>query len=161
MGGHLNAALQGILARHARRWTAIRAIHFDPYDEGMNEHRGFAGLSYRVRPLLQGNQGTPQLCAPGQYAEAGEDFSACRLFSLVAWDHVSWPGNDFYGGSRCTDDGVKAAATSAMRVMTGIAGCYDPTTNRYNPPAPYPNWEAVVRENRLRLSVADNRSVPA
>lgn len=159
MGGHLNAALQGILARHASRWPAIRAIHFDPFDEGANERHEFAGVSYRVRPLLQSNQDTPQLCAPGDYAEAGEDFSKCRLFSLVAWDHVSWPGNDFYGGSRCTDDGVKAAATTAMRAMTGIAGRYDPATNRYNPPAPYPDWESVVQDNRLRLRVADNLSV--
>ena len=35
----------------------------------------------------------------------------------MAWDYVSWPGNDFYGDLRNTDDGVKAAATNSMEVM--------------------------------------------
>ena len=56
----------------------------------------------------------------------GDDFSGCILFSIVAWDHVSWPGNDYFGGSRSTDDGVKAAATDSMAVLTGIEGHYDP-----------------------------------
>ena len=46
----------------------------------------------------------------------------CELYSMVAWDHVSRPGNDFFGGARATDDGVKAAATDSMRTLTGIAG---------------------------------------
>jgi len=47
------------------------------------------------------------------------------------WDHVSWPGNDFYGGSRSTDDGVKAAATDSMAALTGVEGRYAP--NRGGP----------------------------
>ena len=67
---------------------------------------------------------------------------------MVAWDHVSWPGNDYWigaasslaicdaftrgmhmmltmigpvrPGKRCTDDGVKAAATDTMRALTGV-----------------------------------------
>jgi len=73
----------------------------------------------------------------------------------VAWDHVSWPGNDFFIGSRATDDGVKAAATSSMAVLTGVAGEYDPMQAKYQPPPPYRNWEAVVedgmRTRQLRL----------
>lgn len=52
-----------------------------------------------------GDAGKPQLCPPQRYAEHGDDFSHCQRFSVVAWDHVSWPGNDFYGGARATDDG--------------------------------------------------------
>ena len=63
--------------------------------------------------------------------------SDCMLFSIVAWDHVSWPGNDFFAGSRCTDDGVKAAATNSMFALTGIEGHYDPDRGAYLPPPPY------------------------
>ncbi|MFM1558534.1 MAG: hypothetical protein ACKJSK_04425 [Roseibacillus sp.] len=85
------------------------------------------------------------------YEERGDDFSGCTLSSIVAWDHVSWPGNDFFGGSRCTDDGVKAAATDSMAALTGVEGRYDFERGVYLPPAPYRTWEDVVKKNHLRL----------
>lgn len=91
--------------------------------------------------LKQGNQDKPQLCKPIRYAEDGDDYSDCLLYSIVAWDHVSWPGNDFYAGARATDDGVNAAATSSMAAITGIQGQYNPASKTYNPPAKYRNWE--------------------
>jgi len=74
----------------------------------------------------------------------------------VAWDHVSWPGNDFYIGSRATDDGVKAAATNSMAMITGIEGYYNTQTNMYQPPNAYKNWEDVVRKEQIQLNVKDN-----
>ena len=109
------------------------------------------GISLMVRPLLQGNAAKSQLCRPSAYAEDGDDFSDCLLFSIVAWDHVSWPGNDYFGGSRGTDDGVKAAATDSMALLTGIDGHYDPHRGAYLPPTPYRTWDDVVRQNGLRL----------
>ena len=94
----------------------------------------------------------PQLCPPEDYAEEGDDYSDCVLSSVVAWDHVSWPGNDFYGGSRSTDDGVKAAATDSMFVLTGLRGSYDEKTHCYLPPVGYRTWGDLVTRNRLRLS---------
>ena len=81
----------------------------------------------------------------------GGDFSGCVLFSIVAWDHVSWPGNDYFGGSRSTDDGVKAAATDSMAVLTGIEGHHDPHRGAYLPPKPHRTWDEVVRQTGLRL----------
>ncbi|WP_430738962.1 hypothetical protein [Thiorhodovibrio winogradskyi] len=78
--------------------------------------------------------------------------SNCRLYSLVAWDHVSWPGNDDWAGARVTEDGVKAAATDLMRVITTISGHYDRKTFSYRPPAPYANWEALVKGKGTRLA---------
>ena len=109
-----------------------------------------------VRPLkASGNSGKSQLCRPVAYAEADDDFSNCALYSIVAWDHVSWPGNDLFIGSRGTDDGVKAAATDSMSVLTGVEGEYDVACAKYQPPQPYRNWEAVVedgmRTRHLRL----------
>ena len=96
-----------------------------PFSECSNAQLEIHGISLKVRPLLQGNLAKSQLCPPQAYAEVGDDFTGCLLFSMVAWDHVSWPGNDFFAGSRCTDDGVKAAATNSMAVLTGIEGRYD------------------------------------
>ncbi len=72
------------------------------------------------------NQNKPQLCVPSHYAEEVDNYSDCLLFSVVAWDHVSWPGNDFYWGGRATDGGVKVAETSSMNVVTGVDGLYNP-----------------------------------
>jgi len=74
----------------------------------------------------------------------------------VAWDHVSWPGNDFYLGSRATDDGVKAAATSSMAAMTGFEGTYNPHKHTYAPPPGYRNWNELVQRAGLQIQVSDN-----
>lgn len=159
LGHYLKDALLAMLGRHAGRLTQIRAIHYDPFDECANERHDFNGLSLRVRPLCMGNPETPQLCRPQAYAEDGEDFSACQLYSLISWDPVSWPGNDFWGGGRATDNGGKAAATDAMRVLTGSEGQYDPRLYGYQPPPPYRTWEQLVHNQGLRLRVAGNLRV--
>jgi hypothetical protein len=153
--GRLGAALQTVLViflkKHGASFPHLKAVYFDPFNECSNGRQEIHGISLLVRPLLQGNTGKSQLCPPSAYAEDGDDFSDCILFSIVAWDHVSWPGNDYFGGSRCTDDGVKAAATDSMAALTGIEGHYDPQRGAYLPPSPYRTWEEVVRQNKTRL----------
>ena len=156
MCAYLKEALIALLHKHSAVLPDIAAVYYDPYSECQNERYQFNKLVFLVRPLNQGNQDKPQLCPPTAYAEAGDDFNDCVLFSIVAWDHVSWPGNDFYAGHRCTDDGVKAAATNSMTVLTGIEGQYDPFNNTYDPPSEYRNWAEVVHKNNLRLKVQDN-----
>ncbi len=155
LGERLERALLRLLNEHHEQLDNIRAIYFDPYNECENQRFEIGHLSFMVRPLIQGNQDKTQLCRPSAYQESGDDFSRCLLFSVVAWDHVSWPGNDFYAGARVTDDGVKAAATSTMTAMTGIEGRYDKISATYEPPLPYRNWEAVVRNNGLQLELVD------
>lgn len=153
--GQLGAALQKVferfLKKHGASFPNLKAVYYDPFNECSNSRQEIHGTSLMVRPLLAGNVAKSQLCPPSAYAEDGDDFSDCVLFSVVAWDHVSWPGNDYFGGSRCTDDGVKAAATDSMAVLTGIEGHYDPRRGVYLPPAPYRTWDDVVRQNGLRL----------
>ena len=151
LGAELQTVMERFLTRHGASFPHIKAVYFDPFNECENSRQQIQGISLMVRPLLQGNAGKSQLCPPPAYAEDGDDFSDCVLFSIVAWDHVSWPGNDYFGGSRCTDDGVKAAATDSMAVLTGVEGSYDPQCGAYLPPAPYRNWDDVVRQNGLRL----------
>lgn len=153
VGPHLQAALEAMLQRHAARLPQVALVRLDPYRECDDHQTRFGATLLRVRPLARGHPDTPQLCAPRAYEEAGDDFSDCDLFSVVAWDHVSWPGNDFYGGSRATDDGVKAAATSVMRAVTGFEGAYDPRSHQYRPPAGHITWGDLVRHLGLRLEV--------
>jgi hypothetical protein len=131
-----------------------RAVYFDPYSECENARFEIHGISLMVRPLrASGNEAKTQLCRPATYAEEGDDFADCALYSLVAWDHVSWPGNDFFIGFRATDDGVKAAATSSMSVVTGVAGEYDAACGQYLPPRGYPTWRAVVQDQMRARSL--------
>ncbi len=156
LGAILDVTLQDLLRRHARELGHVEAVYFDPYDECSNHRATFQSVKYLVRPLTQGNLAKPQLCAPSVYAENGDDFSNCDLYSVVAWDHVSWPGNDFYVGARATDDGVKAAATDSMMVLTGVNGTYDPRSYQYRPPPPFKTWAEVVTDRNLRIVVAGN-----
>lgn len=147
LGPLLEAVLRQLLQEHGEQWPNIRAIHFDPYSQCENSRELMHGILFQVRPSkASGNQPLPQLCQPQAYAANGDQFTDCSLYSLVAWDHVSWPGSDFYIGSRCTDDGVKAAATDAMTAITGIAGTYNVQRHQYRPPDSYRNWNAVVQD---------------
>jgi hypothetical protein len=125
LGSLLKDVLKDFLEKHGNRFPAIRAVYYDPYSECDHERFEIGEISFLVRPLKKGNENKPQLCEPRTYQEDQDDFRDCALFSLVAWDHVSWPGNDFYIGSRSTDDGVKAAATNSMAVVTSVEGSYD------------------------------------
>lgn len=145
LGTHLQSVLRRLLSDDGASLPNLKAVYFDPYSECENSRSEIHGISFMVRPLqIPGNEAKSQLCSPRVYAEEGDDFSSCTLHSIVAWDHVSWPGNDFFGGSRATDDGVKAAATSSMSVLSGVEGEYDPTCGKYQPPKPYSCWGAVV-----------------
>ena len=159
IGSHLQTAISRIIKTHQNSLHGIKAIYFDPYQECENERHEVGHISFMVRPLTKGNLDKPQLCTPTHYEETGDDFSDCDLFSVVAWDHVSWPGNDFFVGSRATDDGVKAAATDSMKSITGIAGKYDDSTCEYKPPGDYQSWEDVVKYNDLQLQITDNFKV--
>jgi hypothetical protein len=159
LGEELKQALMTFLQQYGHEFSHIRGVYYDPYRECQNEHSTFHHITFLVRPLLQGNTEKPQLCPPHQYAEHDEQFEDCDLFSVVAWDHVSWPGNDFYGGARATDDGVKAAATNSMTVMTGVKGRYDARKCLYRQPAEYRSWEEVVIKNHIQLDVQGNLCV--
>lgn len=85
----------------------LKAIYFDPYSECDPTCDEIHGICYRVRPFKKTvkGQAKSQLCPPAVYAERGDKLSDCTLYSIVAWDPVYWPGNDFFLGARVTDDG--------------------------------------------------------
>ena len=156
LGLSLKIALKEIITLHSSDLECIQAIYFDPYQECDNARYEIGGISFLVRPLTKGNYGKTQLSMPCEFNEADDDFSKCELFSIVAWDHVSWPGNDFYSGARATDDGVKAAATDSMYKMTGVEGYYQKNHFKYVPPEEYSCWREAVYKNKLKIKVVDN-----
>jgi hypothetical protein len=159
LGSFLKNVLKDFLEKHGNRFSSIRAVYYDPYSECDNERFEIGGISFLVRPFTKGNENKPQLCEPRIYEEDQDDFRDCGLFSLVAWDHVSWPGNDFYLGIRSKDAGIKAAATNSMAAVTGVKGYYYVYTNTYKPPERYVYWNNVVMQNEIQLQVKDNLMV--
>lgn len=159
LGTKLRQVLHDLLTKYARQLPSVSAIYFDPFDECENERIEVRHISLLVRPLLKGNDGKGQLCYPDNYGETKEEFNTSSLTSLVAWDHVSWPGNDFYIGSRATDDGVKAAATNTMEIMTLYAGEYSVDSHCYQPPNGYHNWGDVVTRNAISLICNTNLKI--
>jgi len=153
MAGHLNTALQTLLEKHGDKLGGIKGVYFDSFNECGNEQRDIQGIQYRVRPAMQ-NPGKPQLAPPETYQETGDDFSNCTLYKIVAWDHASLPGNDFFANDRATDDGVSAAATNSMEAVTGIKGQY--AAGKYLPPQGYATWEDVALKNGVHLAANGN-----
>jgi hypothetical protein len=159
LGSLLKQVLCDLVKKYHTQLPAIRAIYYDPFDECDNERIEMGNISLLVRPLLRGNESKGQLSLPNTFEDVAGEFSDCLLTSLVAWDHVSWPGNDFYIGSRATDDGVKAAATNTMQVMTGCEGRYCLDSNKYLPPKPYDTWDELIAAKKLSLHCNTNLKV--
>jgi len=149
-------ALRRILERNHRVLWNIALVRYDSYRELKDEEKSYGNLTFRIRPLKKSAFPRPQLCPPEEYQEKNDNYAGCQLYNFVAWDHVSWPGNDFYRGSRSTDDGVKAAATDTLFVLTGVRGTYDPESSTYRTPEGYRFWEDVVRESDMKIRTYDN-----
>lgn len=150
MGSFLQKALENILQNHGQNFDYIDCVYYDPFGECANDTKDIHGISFRTRPAIH-NPGKPQLSEPQVFAEPGEDFSYMRLYKIVAWDHVSLPGNDFFGNSRFTDDGVSAAASNSMKVLTGVNGQY--IHGAYRPPKGFDSWEDVAERAVAYLKV--------
>ena len=153
---YLKAALKELLSNFSHSFDSIGVVYFDPYSVGENERTRIRNIEFLVRPFKKGNEGKAQLSLPANLSDKAKEFKDCSLYSIVAWDHVSWPGNDFWVGARVTDDGVKASATDSMYKMTEVRGEYDISTNKYMPPKQYSNWAEVISKNKLRIFVKDN-----
>jgi len=139
-----------LLSKYNNELTSIKAVYFDPYSQCENERFELNHISFLVRPLQKGNFNKPQLCKPEQYEDIQGEFSNAELYSVVAWDHVSWPGNDFFVGDRVTDDGVKAASTDSMFKITGIEGTYNESVFSYEPKQ-YTNWKNVISQHNIEF----------
>ncbi|MAA78614.1 MAG: hypothetical protein CL916_05095, partial [Deltaproteobacteria bacterium] len=100
--------VQDILQRHRDRLTNIAMVYHYAYGPYQSELRYEEQISDTLR-FVQWRNGPSMLSRPSVIDSAFEDDTP--LYKFVAWDHFSWPGNDFFANSRQTDDGVSAAAT--------------------------------------------------
>lgn len=148
----LKNAIRVLLESEPDRFNNISCIRLDTHATLTNTAETIHGIEFRVRPLIKGNDGTPQLADLERLEENPGEFTDHILSSVVAWDPVSWPGNDFYAGNRTTDDGVKAAATNVIERITGIAGIYSEKDHSFVP-KDYPDdtWETIIRKQGLSL----------
>lgn len=159
IGNHLNIAMQELLSTYWKHLQNIRLIHYDPFTEGDNEQLEFGNLKYRVRPASKGNKSKSQLSNPVDLEEETGELHNTKLYKIVAWDHVSWPGNDFIAGSKWTDDGIAAGGTNLMKKLMGADGHYDKQTGKYLPPNGYLTWAEYATKNNIKLYVKDNIKV--
>lgn len=159
LGKKLESVLIEVISENISNLSNIKVVYYDPYSECSNNRLEIEHLSFLTRPLNQGNENKPQLCTPKTYQDKEDDFIEYELISLVAWDHCSWPGNDFYEGVRATDDGVKAAATNSMEIITSVKGSYNSANNSYEPPGQYRNWSDVVLKGNIYLDIINNLKV--
>lgn len=162
LGEKLSNTVAQILNEQGEEWLHICAVYFDAFAEGQVGRRTIHGMEYITQPLRSsGPRGRPQLCNPLSYEGAAggsyDSFGDCEFFSLVAWDHVSWPGNDYWIGDRATDDGVKAAATDTMFRITGVEGCYNRDKTAYAPPEGFPSWLEVVNQCGITFDTSSIR----
>ena len=176
-----------IIKEHGEKFKNIKEIHFDPNVPNFTSLDGteeIEGIKLVTKTGKYGAENS-QLKKPEEYNPA---YKGCKFFSIVAWDHVSWAGNDFYEeNTRHTDDGVKAAATNTCAVMTGIEGKYDRFEEKiiYNTPygdtkertevhygyrphvkdpiknreKRYKDWNEVIKERNIQLRAKGNVKV--
>ena len=109
-------------------------VYHYAYGPGQDELRYEEDISPTMR-FVQWRNGPSMLSRP---SVIDSDFSDdTPLYKFVAWDHFSWPGNDFFANARNTDDGVSAAATSSMAMLLsmprGYAYRYLPEKYKYLP----------------------------
>uniref|UniRef100_A0A1B6IEJ4 Macrodomain effector MavL domain-containing protein n=1 Tax=Homalodisca liturata TaxID=320908 RepID=A0A1B6IEJ4_9HEMI len=156
MGEFLNKALQTILEEFGIHFKNIVCVRFDPFEECTDFERIIQGVKYRVRRNI-GPMGKSQLCCVTDYEETEGEFTDCIFYKVVAWDHVSLPGNDYFKGSRNTDDGVTGAATNSMELITNVKGRY--VNGYYLPPEGYRTWEGVAKKHNTKLTVDGNVKV--
>lgn len=144
--GAFRQALEHVLEKHHDKLQLIDIVHYDPYDGDVEQTKNIGHIDFRVRPSSIVDT-TGQLAYP-----EGSSEKTHTLTSFVAWDQFSWPGNDFWPGSRATDDGVKAASTNTMAVITGVQGTYNSKNGSYEPPKEYIHWQQLAKSKQLQFS---------
>lgn len=161
----LQVALKDLLEKHGDKLSHIAGIHFDRYEairgiEG-DQKDTIKNIHLHTRSFRTSPEKAAQLDSLEKYGDNAE-YIDCEHFCIVAWDHFSFPGNDFFAqNNRKTDDGVKAAATNSMLQLLpnnhGITGTYDPQDNKFKPTGIHENmdWNTVFAEKNIELNTSN------
>lgn len=152
----LRKSLERIIEKHQDKLTNVKAIVFDPNEntQGMEDKTRNIGKTTFISKAGKFGTVNSQLKKPEEYDAS---LKGAKFFSIVAWDHVSWPGNDFYSqNSRQTDDGVKGAASNVCQVLTGKAGEYDKATHKFKTKSNHDDWDSVIAAEEIQLHSKDS-----
>jgi hypothetical protein len=130
--------LAELLKEHPE-WNNIASIWIDGYLSNLCKDETIQSTLLRIRNTGNENQnkdhalfsGYPysdlgQLSKASEYAESAEEeaqFSQCDRFKIFAWDHFSYEGNDWIGGTRTTDE-ANMASCNALSILFGEEGEY-------------------------------------
>ncbi|MDB2592830.1 hypothetical protein N9Y17_03920, partial [Gammaproteobacteria bacterium] len=121
VGEFLQTALEQILEKHGQKYPNIKGIYYSPEKPKQAGTKNINGCNFIVSNGFWKADAIQLLSKPETF---GKQYKDCTLFKLGAWDHYSYPGNDFFINSRHTDDAVSAAATNSMQVLFDIEGKY-------------------------------------
>ncbi|XP_054262352.1 uncharacterized protein LOC128986181 [Macrosteles quadrilineatus] len=155
MGEYLQNALRSVI-KDLPPCEHIACVRYDPYNECEDCEEIINSVTFRLRKYT-GSQGRPQLSRVEDFEETKGEFENCVLYKVVACDHVSFPGNNYFLGVRKSDDGVTAAATNTMEVLTGKKGRY--SQGHYLAPEGNRKWLTVAFHNETKLVVDGNIKV--
>lgn len=148
VGDFLQTALKQILEQHGQDYPNIKGIYYSPSTPRNAGTKNIKGCDFIVSNGCM-NEGAIQLLSkPETFDKKYKDYT---LFKLVAWDHYSFPGNDFFANDRTTDDGVSAAATNSMQVLSRIQGEYQ--DGRFLPKDnSNTTWKNLFKKNNIELT---------
>ena len=139
-----------LLRKHAQQLRNIAGVYFMEYEHMSSSH--IAEYKCEEISIIRWKNG-PSLLAENKVI--APELGDCHIAKFVAWDHFSWPGNDFFANSRHTDDGVSAAATNVMEKLLPNNGQYHYEYNAMvkmflaSQKGEHLNWEQVMPQHRL------------
>lgn len=76
----------------------------------------------------------------------------CKVYTGIAGDHLSFPGNDGYAGSPATHEGGTCTRTNVYEKITGVEGNFVPSRTLYIPPQKYNYWLDVCTDKQTTLN---------
>lgn len=148
---NLNVAIQACLAKHAAQLKGLAGVVFDGYTGTPNTTATIGHIKYAAN--ANSAQGRPLMSQSSVFAtELGLPPSdPITLSRLVAWDHFSFPGNDYWSSNnRATDDGVCGGSTDTCSIITGQPGHYDGARKLYLSDQG-PDWGQVARMKSILM----------
>lgn len=147
-------SLKTLITKYVSKLPNIKKVYIDTFAAILEPSKTpIEHIEFKINPSLCNNNPIPLLSKPESHFPGNN--GNYKLYKIVAWDHASWPGNDFFHNARSTDDGVSAASTNLMTKLSGIEGQYDKTSNKYLPKDNNhgKRWINFFKENHIKLQI--------
>ena len=146
-----------IIAENKDKLKNIKGIIYDKFDPPVSEPIVISGSNIKFIEEACSNDKGKQRIGSGQLAlpeEHDKAFKGCKLYTVIAGDHVAFPGNDMYLNSCHTHEGGIGARTNLLGVITGIEGEYIEQEAKFLPKEdPTKTWNYYCKTNEACLGV--------